>query len=262
MSDPLFTVAEPVVVVSGGSRGIGKAIAAGFAARDARVVLLSRDETSLHAAAVEMSIGKHPVTHVVCDVAQPSQIEQAVEQIIGQLGRIDTLLNVAGVNRRKRVETVTPDDYRFIMDINLDGAFWMSQQVGKRMLTQGSGAIINIDSLNTKSPLRGVAPYAMSKAGLQMMTRSMAMEWGDRGVRVNALAPGFILTDLTEKLWSDPTMQAWGQANTPMRRLGQPGDLVGTAIFLASPAAAFLTGQVIYVDGGFTAGTCWPIPLS
>ncbi len=262
MSDPLFSVAEQVVVVSGGSRGIGKAIAAGFAARDARVVLLSRDAASLQAAASEMSTGKHPVSYVVCDVAQPQQIVSAVAQIVARQGRIDTLFNVAGVNRRKRVETVTPEDYRFIMDINLDGAFWMSQQVGQRMLTQGRGAIINIDSLNTHSPLKGVAPYAMSKAALQMMTRSMAMEWGDRGVRVNALAPGFILTDLTEKLWSDPTMQAWGQANTPMRRLGQPGDLVGTAIFLASPAAAFLTGQVLYVDGGFTAGTAWPIPLS
>ena len=92
------------------------------------------------------------------------------------------------------------------------------------------------------------------------MTKALALEWGDQGVRVNGLAPGFILTDLTEKLWSDPNMQAWGNTNTPQRRLGRPDDLIGTAIFLASPAAAFMTGQILYVDGGFTAGWAWPIP--
>lgn len=261
MSDPLFSVAEQVVVVSGGSRGIGKALAGGFAERDARVVLLSRDEATLKSTADELSTGKYPVTYQVCDVADPQAIDQTVEKVVAEQGRIDTLLNVAGVNRRKRVEAVTPDDYRFIMGINLDGAFWMARHVGVQMLKQQSGSIVNIDSLNTFAPLKGVAPYAMSKAGLQMLTRSMALEWGDRGVRVNALAPGFILTDLTEKLWSDPTMQAWGHTNTPLKRLGKPQDLVGTAIFLCSPAAAFLTGQVVYVDGGITTGVSWPIPL-
>jgi NAD(P)-dependent dehydrogenase (short-subunit alcohol dehydrogenase family) len=103
-------------------------------------------------------------------------------------------------------------------------------------------------------------PYAMSKAAIAHMTRSLALEWGESGIRVNAIAPGFILTDLTRKLWSDPAMQEWGTTNTPMRRLGTPEDLVGTALFLASPASAFITGQVIYVDGGFTAGWAWPIP--
>jgi gluconate 5-dehydrogenase len=262
MTDPLFTVADQVVLVSGGSRGIGKGLAGAFAQRGAKVVLLSRDVDVLQQAAAELSAeAVHPVTTVVCDVAVPEQITIAVDAVLTQHGRIDTLLNVAGVNRRKKLETLTPEDYRFVMDINLDGAFWMAHRVGCQMLTQGSGAIINIDSLNTAAPLKAVAPYAMSKAGVQMMTRSMALEWSDRGVRVNALAPGFILTDLTEKLWSDPRMQAWGQVNTPMRRLGTPADLIGTAIFLASPASAFLTGQVIYVDGGFTAGVAWPIPL-
>jgi NAD(P)-dependent dehydrogenase (short-subunit alcohol dehydrogenase family) len=175
---------------------------------------------------------------------------------------VDTLLNVAGVNRRQRLETFTVADFDFVLDINLRGAFFVAHGFGKLLLAQGQGgSIINIDSLNTAAPLKGVAPYAMSKAGLQMMTRSMALEWGEHAIRVNALAPGFILTDLTEKLWSDPQMQAWGKANTPMQRLGQPEDLVGTAVFLASPASTFLTGQAIYVDGGFTAGVSWPIPL-
>jgi gluconate 5-dehydrogenase len=261
MTDPLFSVADQVVLVSGGSRGIGRGMAAAFSERDARVILLSRDEATLKETAAAISSGRHPVEYVVCDVAQREDISRAIETVLSRAGRIDTLLNVAGVNRRKRLETVTEDDYDFVMDINLHGAFWMAHGVGKQMLSQGRGAIVNIDSLNTFSPLKGVAPYAMSKAGLQMMTRSMALEWSDRGVRVNGLAPGFILTDLTEKLWSDPTMHAWGVANTPMRRLGVPADLVGTALFLACPASAFMTGQVLYVDGGFTAGISWPIPL-
>ncbi|HUQ71659.1 MAG TPA: SDR family oxidoreductase [Planctomycetaceae bacterium] len=262
MTDPLFSVEDQVVLVSGGSRGIGRGLAAGFAERNARVILLGREEDTLKETAAAISKGRHPVEFVVCDVARQPEITRSLETVLLRTGRIDTLLNVAGVNRRKRLETVTVDDYDFIMDINLHGAFWMAHGVGKQMLSQGQGgAIVNIDSLNTFSPLKGVAPYAMSKAGLQMMTRSMALEWSDRGVRVNGLAPGFILTDLTQKLWSDPTMNAWGVANTPMRRLGVPADLVGTALFLASPASAFMTGQVLYVDGGFTAGIAWPIPL-
>jgi len=262
VSDPLFSVADQVVLVSGGSRGIGRELAAGFAQRDARVIIASREKATLESTAKEISTGKHPVEWVVCDVAQPDEIAKLLDTVKSRAGRIDTLLNVAGVNRRKRLETVTLDDYDFIVNINLRGAFLLAQGVGKQMLAQKSGgAIINIDSLNTKGPLKGVAPYAISKAGLQMMTRSMALEWSAHGIRVNALAPGFILTDLTNQLWSDPTMRAWGESNTPMHRLGVPTDLVGTAIFLSSPASAFVTGQVIYVDGGFTAGVSWPIPL-
>ena len=130
------------------------------------------------------------------------------------------------------------------------------------MISRGEGGtIINIESLNTYAPLRGVLPYAMSKAGMGMMTRGLASEWGPHGIRVNSLAPGFTLTDLTQALWSNPAMQAWGIPNTPLRRMGVPEDMVGTAIFLASSASAFLTGQILYVDGGFSAGLNWPIEL-
>ncbi|MBX3436643.1 MAG: SDR family oxidoreductase, partial [Planctomycetaceae bacterium] len=154
----------------------------------------------------------------------------------------------------------TEEQFDFVLDINLRGAFFMSQQVGRHLVERGRGCVINIDSLNSQAPLAHVAPYAMSKCGLHGMTQVLAREWGPRGVRVNGLAPGFILTDLTAKLWSDPQMQEWGRFNTPLGRLGTPADLVGTAVFLASPAAAFLTGQTIYVDGGFTGGRSWPIP--
>ena len=256
----LFSVEDHVTLVSGGSRGIGEAIARGFAERGARVIITGRDQATLDAAA-EAIQGQHAVKTMVCDVASRDQISSVVDDIVAEHGRIDTLINVAGVNRRKRVEDVTDADYDFILDINLKGAFVLSQAVGRQMMEQKSGSQINIESLNTYAPLKGVAPYAMSKGGLQMMTRALALEWGPHNVRVNSLAPGFILTDLTQKLWSDPTMQNWGNTNTPLGRLGIPDDMIGTAVFLASNAAAFLTGQSIYVDGGFSAGMNWPIPL-
>ncbi len=263
MTDSLFSVQDLVVLVSGGSRGIGRSLAEGFAQRGARVIITGREASTLQQTAIEISSGPHPVDYVLCDVAKPNEIPRMVDAVIEKAGRIDCLLNVAGVNVRKRVEQYTVEEFDGILDINLKGAFLVAQAVGRRLIAQKTGgSIINIDSLNSFRPLKGVQPYAMSKAAISAMTRGMAMEWGEHGIRVNALAPGFILTDLTKKLWSNPTMQAWNLANCPMKRLGEPEDLIGTAIFLASAAAGFLTGQIIYVDGGITCGMQWPIPLT
>ncbi|MBW3543170.1 MAG: glucose 1-dehydrogenase [Planctomycetes bacterium] len=261
MTDPLFSVADKVTLVSGGSRGIGRAIAGAFAERGARVIVSGRQPETLEQTAREISREDGPVRASGCDVSSQEDVQRLVESVLDEYGRIDVLINVAGVNKRQRAEAFTPGEYDFILDINLKGAFFLALEAGRAMLEAGRGSIINIDSLNSFRPLPGVLPYAMSKAGLAAMTRGLATEWGPRGVRVNSLAPGFILTDLTRKLWSDPTMHEWGRANTPLGRLGEVEDLVGTAIFLASDAAAFLTGQVIYVDGGMTAGISWPIPL-
>lgn len=260
MSDSLFSVANQVVLVSGGSRGIGRSIAAGFAERNAKVVITGRDESTLEKTAGEISQGEFPVKPIVCDVASHTDIKRLVEQVAQECGPVDTLINVAGVNRRKPTLDVTEEDYDFILDVNLKGAFLLSQAVGRQMVERQQGNQINVASLNTDRPLSHVLPYAVSKAGLAQLTRGLALEWGPYGVRVNGLAPGFILTDLTRKLWSDEKMQQWGKSNTPLGRLGAPDDMIGTALFLASPAAAFLTGQTIYVDGGFTAGWAWPIP--
>jgi len=260
VNDPLFQFQNQVVVVSGGARGIGRAIAQGFAERGAEVIVTgTRQETVDEAAAAIEPADDGTVRGIVCDVADVDAITRFVGETVDASGRIDTLVNCAGVNRRKTALAVTEEDYDFILDINLKGAYFMSQEVGRHMIERGSGAQINIASLNSDRPLLNVSPYALSKAGMIGMTRALAAEWGPHGVRVNALAPGFILTDLTEKLWSDPTLKKWGVENTPQRRLGVPQDMVGTALFLASPAAAFLTGQIVYVDGGFTAAFHWPI---
>jgi NAD(P)-dependent dehydrogenase (short-subunit alcohol dehydrogenase family) len=258
MNDQLFSVSGQVVLVSGGSRGIGRAIAEGFVQRGARVVVTGRDRATVTVTA--RAIGPDgQAAPKVCDVADAKAIDRLVDETLTEFGHVDTLVNVAGVNRRIPAEKLTAADYDYIMDINLKGPFLLSLAVGKAMVRRGRGSQINIASLNNDRPLKGVMPYAMSKSAMGHMTRSLAMEWGPRGVRVNAIAPGFVLTDLTRKLWSQPRMQEWGQANTPLVRLGRPEDMVGTAIFLASEASAWMTGQVLFVDGGFSAGLVWPI---
>jgi gluconate 5-dehydrogenase len=266
MTDPLFDVSNQIVLISGGTRGIGRGIAEGFCERGATVVVTGRDETTSQAAAADIAAtaAKHcgaetKCVGMACDVGDSAQIQPLLTRILKQFGRVDTLINVAGVNRRKPAEALTEDDFDFIMDVNFKGAFLLSQAVGKHMLERGAGNQINIASLNNHNPLPWVMPYAASKAALGHMTRVLAMEWGPRGIRVNAIAPGFVLTDLTQKLWSHPVMQTWGQKNTPLKRLGQPRDMIGAAIFLASEASAFMTGQVVYVDGGFSSGMRWPI---
>lgn len=260
MADELFDVSEKVTLVSGGSRGIGKAIAAGFAERGAKVVITSRNEGTLKATAAEISTPQNEVTYEVCDVSQVANIRACVQRVFATHGRIDILLNVAGVNIRQPAEEFDEEQYDFVTNINQKGAYFAATEVGKIMKKQGGGVIVNVDSLNTYAPLKNVLPYAMTKNAVVALTRGLAMELGPSGIRVNSIAPGFILTDLSKKLWSDPNMQSWADANTPLGRLGQPEDMVGAAIFLASEASHFMTGQVVRVDGGFTAGFIWPIP--
>ena len=260
MEDKLFSVAGQVVLVSGGTRGIGKAIAQGFADRGAQVVITGRNQEATEAAAQEISGSGDPVLPMVCDVADGDAIERLVDRCLSDFGRIDTLVNSAGVNQRKPAAEVTEEEYDFIVDINLKGSVFLCQAVGRQMILQGKGSQINIGSLTTHRPLKNLLPYAVSKAGIGQLTRLLALEWGSKGVRVNGIAPGFILTDLSRKLWSEQQMKSWIDFNTPQGRLGQPEDMIGTAVFLASEASAFMTGQMLYVDGGFESGWSWPLP--
>ena len=261
MQDKLFSVEDQVVLVAGASRGIGRALAQGFAERDAQVIIAGREADTLAKTAKEISKGKHPVSFEVCDVAKPEDIAKLVKNVVGKFGHIDTLVSVAGVNKRMKAEDYAIEEYDWIVNINLRGAFVLAQAVGRHMIERKSGTIINIDSLNTYAPLAGVTPYAMSKAGVLMMTRSLANEWGKHGVRVNSIAPGFFPTALSAKMWAQEKMANWAKGNTPLGRLGDVKELVGAAIYLASPASAFVTGQTLRVDGGVTAGINWPIEL-
>jgi NAD(P)-dependent dehydrogenase (short-subunit alcohol dehydrogenase family) len=262
MADDLFSVKDQVVLISGASRGIGRAIAEGFAAREAKVVITGRVAETIEQTVGEICPPGGTVVGKVCDVADAEAGQRLVDEVVDQFGRIDTLVNCAGVNKRMRVEEYTEEDYDFITNINIRGAFFLALAAGRYMIKAGRGSQINIDSINSHTPLDRVAVYAMSKAAMSQMTKCLAMEWGPYGVRVNAIGPGFTLTDLAKPLWEkNPQMDAWRQANTPMRRMGLPQDMVGACIFLASEAASFVTGQVLYVDGGTVCGLFWPIPI-
>jgi len=261
MADDLFSVEDQVVLVSGGSRGIGRAIAAGFADRGAHVVITGRQAETLERTAGEICPPGGTVRAKVCDVADTKATQRLVDDLIDEFGRLDTLVNCAGVNKRMKVEQYTEEVYDFVTNVNIRGAFFLSLAAGRQMIEAGGGCQINIDSLNTHRPLNRVAVYAMSKSAMSQMTRCLAMEWGPHGVRVNAVAPGFTLTELTQNLWKDEKMDGWRQQNTPLGRLGQPNDMLGACIFLASKASSYVTGQVLYVDGGTSCGLFWPIDV-
>ena len=259
--DNLFSVADQVVLLSGASRGIGQALAKGFSERDAQVIITGRETKTVEQAARDISVGAKPARSIVCDVMDEKSLQATADQVIAEFGRIDTLVNVAGMNKRMKVENYTAAIYDEIIDTNLRGMFLLTQIVGRHMIARRRGNIISIDSLNTYAPLKGVTPYAMSKGGVSMMTRGMATEWGEHGVRVNAIAPGFFPTALSKKMWTVPKMLDWVTSVTPLKQLGAVEELVGAAIFLASDAAKFVTGQIIRVDGGISAGILWPLDL-
>jgi NAD(P)-dependent dehydrogenase (short-subunit alcohol dehydrogenase family) len=250
MMDELFSVQGKVVHVTGGSRGIGRTIAEAFGAAGAKVVVSSRTEQALKATGLD---------YEVCDIAEARQIERCVDSIVKRYGRLDVLFNGAGISIRYAAETFPQDKLDEILAVNVRGNFLMARTCGRFMLAQGAGKIINIASLHTHLSLPGVSAYGTSKGAIASMTRALAVEWAARNVQVNAIAPGFIRTELTSKLWKNPQMLEWVKERTPAQRFGEPRDLIGAAIFLASAASDFITGQVLYVDGGFTAGQFWPI---
>lgn len=260
MEDRLFSVEGKVTLVSGGSRGIGLELARAFADRGAVTIITGRKRETLEEAAdnVKSATGKK-VDVMQCDVSDPGQIKATVQAVQEKHERIDTLLNVAGVTLRKPAEEFTPEEYDFVVNTNLRGAFFMAQEVGKIMIEQQSGTQVHVESYNTFAPLTRVMPYAMSKFGMHGMIRALGSEWGPHGVRVNGIGPGFILTALNRSLWTQPHMEAWAMEHTPLKRLGQVEDMVGTTVFLASEASNFITGQTVYIDGGLSAGTQWPI---
>jgi gluconate 5-dehydrogenase len=248
----LFSVEGQVVHVSGGSRGIGRKIAEAFSEAGAKVVVSSRTEADLKATGL---------CYQVCDIMDAGQVERCVNTIVAQFGRLDVLFNVAGVNFRHAAETFPVEKLDDILAVNVRGNYLMARACGRVMVEQKKGKIVNIASLHTMQSLAGVSAYGTSKGAIGSMTRALAVEWAAHNVQVNAIAPGFIITDLNRKLWDDPKMRTWVEDRTPVHRLGEPSDLVGAAIFLASAASDFVTGQVLSVDGGFNAGSTWPLAV-
>jgi len=256
----LFSLNGRVALVTGAGRGIGRGIAEGLAGHGATVVCAARTRSQLDEAVETITARDGIAVAIEMDMSDLASVRSAVDETIERFGQIDILVNNAGMNIREPIEDVTEDHYDQIMAVNLKGLYFLSQEVFVHMKSRKKGKVINIGSLTTGISLHSVSVYTATKGAVGQLTKAQALEMGPHNIQSNAICPGFILTPLTEKLWSDPTLQEWGNRRTPAGRLGVPGDLVGTAVYLASSASDFVTGQEIYVDGGFMAGESWPIP--
>ena len=241
----LFDLTGRIALVTGSTRGLGLAIATALAEAGARVAVNGRSPDSV-AAVVETLPGA---------VAAPFDVtsEEAVAAGVERLGPVDVLVNNAGMTRRKPLEEWSLAEWEELFAVNVRSAFLVSRAVVPGMIERGRGKIVNVCSTSSELGRRTNAPYTATKGALRNLTRAMCADWGPHGIQVNGIGPGYFTTELTEPLWSDPEFDAWLRARVPAGRWGEPRELAGAAVFLASAASDYVNGQVIYVDGGLTA---------
>ena len=241
-----FGLQERVVIVTGGAQGIGEACARRFAREHAKVVIADLNDT--HGQALASELGAR---YVHCDVGDKSQVDALVAQTIAAHGGIDVLVNNAGIFRAADFLDVTEEDFDAVLRVNLKGAFLVAQAVAREMARAGRGSIVNMSSVNSVLAIPTIASYNVSKGGINQLTRAMALALADQGVRVNAVGPGTIATELAAKavLTSEEAKNKI-MMRTPMKRLGEPSEIADVVAFLASDAASYITGEIIMVDGG------------
>ena len=250
----LFSLAGRVALVTGGSSGIGRAIAEALAAAGARIVLVARRAVELEKARDGIVAAGGEAALFACDLAERDAIDDCAEAAPRFFGAPDILVNAAGVNVRRPMLELTRDDWDRVLKLNLDTPFFLSQRLVPAMIERGFGRILNIASLQSVRAFPDSGAYGASKGGLMQLTRAQAEAWSRNGINANAIAPGFFATALTAPVAADPVRWQANAARTFVGRNGELSDLAGTAIFLASRASDYVTGQTIFVDGGFSAG--------
>lgn len=253
MSVKLFDLSGRTALVTGSGQGIGRSIAEGLGAAGARVILNGRDAAKLDAARTELEALGIKAAVSAFDVTDPDAVRAAVDRIEAELGPIDILVNNAGIQRRAPLESFEIETWREVMATNLDAVFFVGQAVARHMIPRGRGKIINIGSLMSEAARYSIAPYTAAKGAVKNLTRGMCTDWARHGLQVNAIGPGYFATPLNKALVEDEKFDAWLRARTPAGRWGKVEELQGAAIFLASSAADFVNGQIVYVDGGVLA---------
>ncbi len=253
MGHPSLDLTGKVAVVVGGTSGIGRALSLGLAEAGAAVVATARTRETVDATAAEIEARGKRTLRVTADVTDRGSLEAARDAVLAALGKVDVLVNCAGRIKRTPVLELSEQEWSGILETNLTGTLRSCQVFGRPMIERGYGRIVNIASLNSFASFLEVAAYAASKAGVAGLTRSLAVEWGPKGVIVNAIAPGVFRTALNAGLLDGTERGKELRMRTPLTRFGQVEELVGTCVYLASDAASFVNGQVIAVDGGFLA---------
>ena len=249
----MFNLAGKRALITGSSRGIGFAIAGALAGAGADVILNSRDPAALGKATADLADSGARARAVAFDVTNAESVGEAIDYIEREIGAIDILVNNAGMQHRSPLEDFPEDKFEQILRTNVTSVFLVGQAVARHMIPRASGKIINICSLMSSVARPSIAPYAASKAAVANLTRAMATEWARHGLNINGIAPGYFKTELNEALVKDPEFTAWVEKRTPMGRWGEVAELGGAAIFLASDAASFVNGHILYVDGAFIA---------
>ncbi len=251
MSNPSFSLKGKCALITGASRGIGRAIAEGLASAGAVVTLAARDSDQLQTAANALRTAGHAAHAVAMDVTSVENIRRGVTDAVAKMGGLDILINNAGVEQVSSSLDVEEALWDRIVDTNMKGAFFTSQSAAKAM--HNGGSILNICSLTSERGIATAVPYGSSKSGLLGMTRALAVEWAARGIRVNAVAPGYFRTALTEEFYQNEEWQSAMLAKIPQARFGERSDLVGASVFLCSDASRYITGACLPVDGGILA---------
>ena len=254
MNDSLFDLTGQVAIVTGTSRGLGQYFARALAKAGADLVLTSRDRASLAPFEDEIkALGRQAIS-LELDVRNQESIERMAAEAEAAFGQIHILVNNAGCNIRKPALDVTWQDWNQILDTNLRGSFFVAQAIATRMIARGYGRIVNIGSVTSVFGFAGLAPYGASRGGIRQMTMSLADDWGKFGVTVNCLAPGWFRTNQNKVLYEDPEWVEYLIDRIPVKRPGEPRDLDGAIVFLASEASRYVTGQTLLVDGGISTG--------
>lgn len=246
-------LAGKLALVTGGTRGIGRAIAEAMAIAGAHVVITGRDEAKAREAADAVSAHGGKVGHIGADLADDATVGELIPQVVQNFGELDILVNNAGVDADNLLVDQPLEDWRTIMKVNLEVPFRLGVAAAGRFFDRGAGSIINVASILGYRASLEAGAYVPAKHGLIGLTRQMALEWASRGVRVNAIAPGLIRTDMTNAIWSSPAGEDYVRGRIPAGRIGLPEDIAGLAVFLASDAASFIHGETIVVDGGALA---------
>lgn len=244
-----FDLSGRRALVTGSSRGLGLAMARALAEAGAALVLNGRDSVALGAAAADLVETGAEIAALAFDVTSPDSVAEAIAHCQSQIGPIDILVNNAGTMLGGTLESYAIERFESLLSANVIAALTVSQAVVPQMLERGHGKIINICSTRADRPLPGNAPYAASKAALVNLTRGMALEWAPRGLHVNGIAPGFFATEMNAARMADPEFHAFALRATPMRRWGEPHEIGGAVVFLASPASEFVNGHILHVDG-------------